>query len=177
MEDFHYGSVLVVFGTKDPAQRAALERVARRLRHFRWGTVRYPIKADTAVTPQDRRQHSLLLVGGPQANHETARYAKKLPIRVSAREVRVGRRRFRGPEVGVRFILPNPQHPDRYLLVVAGTTARGVLRQHLLPWYLPDYVVYDQRIENKRGFRVLGSGRRYLAAGYFNNRWRLGGAP
>ncbi len=174
MEDLHYGPVLVVYGTKDPRQRAALHRVARRLRHFRWGTVRYPVKADTAITATDRRRYNLLLVGGPDANHETARYRKNLPIQVSAKEVRVGRRRFRGPDVGVRFIVPNPRHPDRYLLVVAGTTARGVLRQHLLPWYLPDYVVYDQTIENKRGFRVMGPGRRYLAAGYFTNRWRVG---
>lgn len=173
MEDLHYGPVLVVYGTKDPKQRAALKRVARRLRRFRWGTVRYPLKADTSVTASDRRRYSLLLVGGPHANHETARYNKQLPIQISPRSVRVGRRRFRGPEVGVRFIVPNPKHPKRYLLVVAGTTARGVLRQHLLPWYLPDYVVYDQTLENKRGFRVLGATRRYLAAGTFNNRWRV----
>jgi len=173
MEDLHYGPVLVVYGTKAARQRAALERVARRLRRFRWGTVRYPLKADTAITAADRRRYSLVLVGGPHANHETARHAKRLPISVSSREVRVGRRRFRGPEVGVRFIVPNPDHPGRYLLVVAGTTARGVLRQHLLPWYLPDYVVYDHTIENKRGFRVMGPTRRYLAAGHFDNRWRV----
>jgi len=173
MEDLHYGPVLVVYGTKDPRQRAALERVARRLRHFRWGTVRYPMKADTSVTAADRRRHNLLLVGGPLANHETARYKKQLPIQISSQEIRVGRRRFRGPEVGVRFIVPNPQHPKRYLLVVAGTTARGVLREHLLPWYLPDYVVYDQTLEKKHGFRVLGPHRRYLAAGSFDNRWRV----
>jgi poly(3-hydroxybutyrate) depolymerase len=172
IEDLHYGPVLVVYGTKDPRQRAALQRVASRLRRFRWGTVRYPVKADTAVTAADRRRYSLLLVGGPHANHETARYGQQLPIGVSDKEIRVGRRRFRGPDVGVRFIVPNPHHPKRYLLVVAGTTARGVLRQHLLPWYLPDYVVYDHTIENKRGFRVLGPTRRYLAAGYFTNRWR-----
>lgn len=173
MEDLHYGPVLVVYGTKDLRQRAALERVAKQLRRFRWGTVRYPCKADSAVTAADRRRYNLLLVGGPHANHETARYQKQLPIAVLRKEVRVGRRRFRGPEVGVRFIMPNPNHPKRYLLVVAGTTARGVLRQHLLPWYLPDYVVYDHTIENKRGFRVLGPTRRYLAAGYFDNRWRV----
>ena len=42
-----------------------------------------------------------------------------------------------------------------------------------LYWYLPDYVVYDQTLENKRGFRVLGATRRYLTAGTFNNRWRV----
>jgi hypothetical protein len=56
---------------------------------------------------------------------------------------------------------------------VAGTTARGVLREHLLPWYLPDYVVWDETIEKRSGFRILGPRRRYLAAGTFDRRWRL----
>jgi hypothetical protein len=48
-----------------------------------------------------------------------------------------------------------------------------VLRQHLVPHYLPDFVVYDETISISGGLRVLGPGRRYLAAGFFDNRWRL----
>jgi len=177
VEDLYYGPVMVVYGTRSVRQRAALERVAGRLNGNGGASVRYPVKADTQVTAADRRHYNLLLVGGPAVNRETARYAKRLPIRVTSRSVTLGRCRFTGPELGVMLIYPNPDVPDRYLLVIAGTTARGVLRQHLVPRYLPDFVVYDASIERTGSARILGPGRRYLAAGTFDLRWRLPATP
>ncbi|MFH2006572.1 MAG: alpha/beta fold hydrolase [bacterium] len=173
MDDLHHGAALVVYGTLDKAQEPALRRVALRLRGHGGASVRYPVKADHLVTAADRKRYHLILVGGPHANRETARYAKRLPIRVSRLAVELGRCRFAGADVGVRFIHPNPDAAGRYLLVVAGTTALGVLRQHLVPRYLPDYVVYDRTISRTQGHRVLGPHRKFLAAGYFDRRWRL----
>lgn len=173
LEDLHHGPVLVVYGTRNGRQRAALERVARRLTGNGGASIRYPVKPDTAVTAADRRRYHLLLVGGPAVNRETARYAKRLPIRVTPRGITLGRCRFTGPELGVKLIYPNPDAPGRYLLVIAGTTALGVLRQHLVPRYLPDFVVYDASVERTGSARILGPGRRYLAAGTFDRRWRL----
>lgn len=173
MTDLHHGRVLVVYGTRSAGQRAALRRVAGRLTRNGGASIRYALKADTQVTAADRRRYHLLLVGGAAMNTETARYARRLPIRITAQGVSLGRCRFTGPEVGVKLIYPNPDAPGRYLLVIAGTTARGVLRQHLVPRYLPDFVVYDASIERTGSARILGPGRRYLAAGSFDRRWRL----
>ncbi len=177
MEDLYHGPVLVVFGTGSPRQRAALERVARRLTTPGGASIRYPMKADTRVTAADRRRYHLVLVGGANVNRETARYAKRLPIRITARGVTLGRCRFTGPDLGVKFVYPNPDVSGRYLLVIAGTTARGVLRQHLVPRYLPDFVVYDASMERTGSARILGPNRRYLAAGTFDRRWRLPANP
>ena len=173
VEDIHYGPVLVVYGTRDTQQSVALKRVAHQLSRYGLSSVRYPVKADTQITPADRRRYHLILVGSALANHETARYQFRLPIKITRREVRLGACRFRGADLGVKYLYPNPDVPDRYLLVVAGTTALGVLRQHLLPRYLPDFVVYDRSLENGQNWRIFGPKRSPLAAGTFDHRWRL----
>ncbi len=173
VDDLYHGPILVVVGTRDPRQTPALRRVGEALRRYEDSSARYPIKTDRQVTDADRRRYHLILVGAAHANLETARYAARLPIRVTRRAVRVGRCVFRGDDKAALFIHPNPDVPGRYLLVLAGTSASAVLRVHRLPWYLPDFLVYDRSIEAGHNLRILGPDRRFLAAGFFTRRWRL----
>jgi hypothetical protein len=165
--------VLVVVGTRDTGERAALARAGEALRRLGLSEVRYGLKTDQQVTAEDRRRYHLILVGAAHSNLETARYASRLPLRITRQAVEAGPCRFGGADVGVLFVHPNPEAPDRYLVVLAGTTAEAVLRRHRLPAYLPDFVVFDRSIEPGESFRVLGPGRRYLAAGFFDVNWRL----
>jgi hypothetical protein len=86
--------------------------------------------------------------------------------------VTVGERRFEGRDVGVRFIHPNPESPERYLIVQGGVTTGAVNAGHNLPDFLPDYLVYDGRTTRSRS-RLATEGNRPLALGYFDARWRL----
>jgi hypothetical protein len=173
IDDFYYSPVLVVYGTKDPLQIAGLKQAARRFARFGASNVRYPVKPDIKVTPADIRKYNLLLVGSAHANLITRKYANRLPIQVDRQAVTVGGCSYRGPDKGVAFIHPNPDHPKRYLLVVAGTTARAPLRARWLPHYLPDYAVFDKKISRITNFRILGPTRGFLTAGFFDNNWRL----
>jgi pimeloyl-ACP methyl ester carboxylesterase len=173
IDDFFYGPVMVVYGTRAPGETAAYKRVARLASRFRSSGVRYPVKADTAVTGADVKKHNLLLVGGPWANAVTRRLHNRLPIKISRSAITVGRCRYTGRDTGVVFIYPNPDAPGRYILVVAGTTAAAVLRARWLPHYLPDYAVFNQQISRITNFRILGPTRKFLNAGFFDRRWRL----
>lgn len=172
LDDARYEPLLFVYGTQDPQQtevnRLRAEEDARSL----WGVpMRYPVKADAEVTAEDREQHHLVLYGNPQSNRELARVADRLPIRFTAGAIEVGGRRYPGEDTGVAFIYPDPERPDHYLVVFAGTTWQGTLLSHHLPRYLPDYVVFDRRIAGRRHLRIF-QGRPVLEGGFFDESWQ-----
>jgi hypothetical protein len=80
---------------------------------------------------------------------------------------------WRGKDLGVAFVHPNPKHPSRYVVVLEGTSALGTFRAIALPELLPDFIVYDDRIALARGQIVLGTATP-LAAGLFRSDWSFG---
>ena len=54
----------------------------------------------------------------------------------------MGRRRFVGEDLGLKMIYPNPLNPERYVVINAGVTWKGVEFVHRLGRQLPDYVVF-----------------------------------
>jgi len=177
IDDLRYEPVLFVYGTADPSQTAVNRRRAEEDARSFWGSRQdYPVLADAALSAEQARGHHLALYGGPTSNEVLAPLADRLPIRFEPGAVVAGGRRYEGPDVGAVFIYPNPDHPDRYVLVQAGTTIVGTLHGHHLPRYLPDYLIYDRRIVGRRHRRIL-QGREVLEGGFFDERWRLPPAP
>ena len=84
----------------------------------------------------------------------------------------IGSEHITGDEVGAAFIRPNPKRPDRYLVVVEGTTALGTWRSLSLPDLLPDFVVWDKSVAPARGQMLLSAGA-LRAGGFFNEDWSL----
>ncbi len=173
IKDVWYEPLVFVYGTADPRQTAANRRTAEALaRYHRGVAVRYPVKADVALTRDDIARRSLVLVGNPDSNAVVAAIAGRLPVQFDGAAIRVGSRRFEGEDVGVAFVHPNPENPDRYVLVVAGNTGWGTLLSTALPEVLPDWIVWDRRIEPARNEIVLGRGE-VLGAGWFDSDWRV----
>ena len=133
---------------------------------------RYPVKADTAVTAEDVATHGLVLYGNPRSNRVLARIADRLPIRFDADAILVGSRRYAGIDVGTVFVFPNPENPSAYVLVKAGVTWRGTLLSRNLPWFLPDFVVFDARVSAQTGGRLMDR-RPYLEGGFFDDFWQV----
>ncbi len=175
LTDAYHGRSVHVYGTADPEQERALERAARRGSRgwplWLWGHTQDVI-ADHEVTEEIAADAHLVLYGNEETNRVLSRVADQLPIRVNAEAVTMGERRFEGNDVGVRFIHPNPESPERYLIVQAATTARAVNAGHNLPDFLPDYLVYDGRTTRSRS-RLATGRNRPLALGYFDARWQL----
>ena len=72
----------------------------------------------------------------------------------------VGEARHAGDEVGTVFVAPNPDVPARSVLVIAGLGPLGTWRARFLPDLIPDWVVFDERVELARGQWSCGGARR-----------------
>ncbi|MCC6648646.1 MAG: prolyl oligopeptidase family serine peptidase [Polyangiaceae bacterium] len=175
MKDIFYDPVVVVYGTQDPRLARANEQVARDFARVRQGfDVAYPVLADREFDRALERTHALVLVGGPDSNSVTRALDARLPIHVRSAppSVVVGDEVFTGDEVGAGFVWPNPDSPDRYVVVLAGATVEGTLRGMSLPDLLPDWVVWDAALARARGGMVLGRGA-VRAGGQFDEGWAL----
>ncbi len=177
--DAYYGPMVHVYGTKNPAHTAALRHAAERGADgwpvWLWN-FRQQVVADTAVTPKMMRQDHLVLYGTEGDNALLARMRDQLPIRVDGDSVVVGAHRYTGPDVGVRFIYPNPLSPSRYVVVQEGVTTDSVEAGNSLPDFLPDYLVYDHTTTRHRA-RLLTGPEAPLALGYFDAQWQLPEQP
>ncbi|MCS6857584.1 MAG: extensin family protein [Sandaracinaceae bacterium] len=175
LTDPYYERMVHVYGTQNPAHTEALRREAERGARgwpiWLWG-FRQEVRADTEVDENLMRSAHLVLYGTPGSNLWIERWRDRLPIRIDAKGIVVGERRFEGTELGVRFVYPNPQTQNRYIIVQAGTTPTMVGRGHELPDFLPDWVVYELRSTARRPRLISGQGRQ-VAMGYFDRFWRV----
>lgn len=175
LTDAYYGRMVHVYGTLRPENTAALkqlaEKGARGYPLWLW-TVEQEVIADSAVTPELARDAHLVLYGTPGDNSVLDRISAKLPIQVDASSVRLGAASFSQKGVGTRFIYPNPEAPERYVMVFSAPTVDGVRRGLNLPDFVPDYVVYDAASASSRPRLVPGP--RKPVRGFFGPSWELG---
>jgi enterochelin esterase-like enzyme len=173
--DAYYGRMVHVYGTQRPESTAALkalaEKGARGYPLWLW-SVEQEVLADSAVTPELAQSAHLVLYGSPGDNAVLDRIAAKLPIRVDGDAVQVGTQRVHAKGAGTRFIYPNPEAPERYVLVFTGPTLDGVKRGMNLPDFVPDWVVYDASSTSARPRLVPGPKK--PLRGFFDARWQLG---
>ncbi|MDB4977738.1 MAG: hypothetical protein JWN48_6079, partial [Myxococcaceae bacterium] len=178
LTDAYYGRMVHVYGTKRPENEAALkqlaEKGARGYPLWLW-TVEQEVIADTALTPEISKNAHVVLYGTPGDNAVLDRIAGKLPIQVDATSVKLAGQSFAQKGVGTRFIYPNPEAPDRYVMVFSAPTVDGVRRGLNLPDFVPDYVVYDASSAASRARLVPGPKK--PLRGFFGAAWELGALP
>lgn len=187
IRDVYHDRLVFVVGTSDPTQAWMNRRVAEHWAHpVGWDTA-YPIVDDVDVTPEQIEHATLVLIGGPRSNDLVARWRRELPLRFDGDAILVGDTRHAGPEVGAVFVAPHPDVEGRAVLVIAGSAPLGTWRAMFLPDLLPDYVVFDERVQNARGQWSCGGARRddgstnfaepvpcvYRAHGFFGMQWEL----
>lgn len=165
---------IFVVGTQDQernsaALNTAVENSAKALARD-WmlranGIVR--IKKDSEVSDSDIANYNLILFGNAQNNSLIAKINDSLPVRFSRSAISVGQREFKGGEVGMIEVMPNPLNRSKYVVVVGGHSQKSFAIAARLQFAdLPDYVVFD---------RDTLSGRKtvYVSGGYFDKCWRL----
>jgi hypothetical protein len=174
IRDIFHAPVLFVWGASDPTQARANEETARAWAAIRGGvTVQYPLMSDAEFEARGEpvaNDKALFLVGNAASNRVVRALEPRLPITVDGDAIVMSGRRLTGSQLGAAFIRPNPERPDRYVVVVEGTSALGTWRSLSLPDLLPDFVVYDQGVAPSRGQMLLGAGS-VLAAGFYANDW------
>jgi tetratricopeptide (TPR) repeat protein len=97
------------------------------------------------------RRQNIIMVGTPWTLAPVGPLARSLGFEISPGRIEIGRRRYHGDNLVLVFIAPNPSNPERYALVVTGTTDEALLQAIHLPYGDTDYVLF-------RGRRLLESG-------------------
>jgi len=137
------------------------------------------------------REANMILFGDVTSNWIIAQAAPKLPIALSPQQVTVRERVYRGDHINYFFIAPSPfTEDDRYIVISRGFlssnidpnihTAGNVGKDlEALPFYWPDYVVWDARREPaptvQSPLKYLPEA--FLDAGFFDDNWSLDTEP
>jgi hypothetical protein len=176
IRDAFHAPLMFVWGSSDAEQSRANEEVARAWAAIRGGVnVRYPVLSDAEFIARGEsvaNDRPLFLLGNAKSNQIVRNLEGELPIRIEGSAIIVGAHKYTGEQAGAAFIRPNPKRPDKYLVVVEGTSALGTWRSLSLPDLIPDFVVWDVGIAPSRGQMLLSAGAA-RAAGFFKNDWSL----
>jgi predicted esterase len=181
LDDVQNGPVTIVYGASDPAMVEANRMVAEHLATLGGSAdIRYPVLSDDAATDAALAGRNVVLVGAPSQNRLVRAIAPTLPVRFEPGALVVRGERHEGDEVAVSLVFPGPEaffgdgadrRGGRYVVLHAATGPRAALAARSLPRYLPDYVVYDAELAQRRG-GLLMDGRPVRAAGFFDESWR-----
>ena len=164
----------VVYGAANRAQQEEAQAFCRNWNHWMGGHI--AAHPDTAVTAADIAAGNLILFGTVESSALLRRISPQLPIQVSDSGITLGQLHYTGTNFGAYFIYPNPLNPAHYLVVShQHIPGAGVKDLEALPWYWPDYVIFDT--DRKPG-RCIQHKLAYLPdtfvnAGYFDSGWQL----
>ena len=172
----------IVKGTiaADPAMRkmCALKADAAIMNWRGWQKQEPRVFEDTQLTDAEAARYSLLLIGGPAENAVTKRLAGRIPLEVRQDAVVIDGKAFEVKDGLVAMVYPSPLHAERYVGIVAGTSAGGLWfwepgDQMAGDW---DFWIQDGRTASaaasvQRDFPFFERGR--VVSGVFDRNWRL----
>jgi hypothetical protein len=131
IQSFHEerDKTLIVYGTADDevANRQAAEKLQRIIR-VRWSNELIPILADRDMTDEQLKNHHLVLIGRPDTNALTKRFASSLPVSFGLRSFKVGADHYAHCESGVLLAADNPANVRFSIVVLAGLSADATTR-------------------------------------------------
>jgi len=129
------------------------------------------VKDDSAITDDDIKNRNLILWGDPSSNRLLARIADQLPIKWSAKEIKVGGQVYDATKNVPAFIYPNPLNLAKYVVINSGFTFpqyAGMSNAQQTP-KLPDWVILDLTVPLAE--RVGGKG--VADANFFGEKWEI----
>ncbi|WP_146507676.1 prolyl oligopeptidase family serine peptidase [Thalassoglobus neptunius] len=128
------------------------------------------IRNDVDVTQEDVAQYNLILWGTPNSNSLINKLIPQLPIVWKESGIHVGEESYSADEHALILIAPNPENPNRYVVLNSGFTYReyDYLNNARQTPKLPDWAVIDTRI--KPNARWPGG---VVDADFFDETWSL----
>jgi len=176
IDDAYFGPTLAVAGTGTPWNTAADAWAKQELGAFREGWGRYyratlPETTDKTLTAADIHDKNLVLFGDPGSNAVLRRLLPKLPVRWTKDSITLAGKTFSAHDHLPVLIFPNPESPQRYIVLNIGFTfSRADMDGSNSQQYphLPDYAVLkiapnaytDDRSKNTE------------LAGFFDENWQ-----
>jgi dienelactone hydrolase len=167
----------IVTGTSasDPEMKQICERKAAAMAASWKNWQRQPPRVfkDSELSDADAARYSLVLIGGPDDNLIARKLAGKIPLEISADHVKIGPRSFPVSDARVELIYPNPLNAERYVVVIAATSAAGMffVNTDELGSADFDFVVQDSRAPS--GPDGGSETTLAVAGGWFNRHWEF----
>ncbi len=175
--DFQNTPFLIVVGThsKDSVMNKVMQRQVATIVGDWKGQQKFEprVKKDVDVTDADMKSYSLYLLGGPSENSIAKLVFEQIPFAVTSEQITVGGKSFKARNAVLNAVYPSPFNKDRYVNIVASTSAAGLFlfdsrrgdqRQY-------DFVISDGKIP------VFSRGAKdeniLVASGFFNGDWKL----
>lgn len=151
---------------------AERERALREWRRQFRGEARR--STDASLTTDQVRDHHLVLWGDPSANSTLAKILDRLPVTWNRNELIVAGKTYDPSHHTLAMIYPNPENPDRYVVLNSGFTYReyDYLNNARQTPKLPDWAVIDLR--TPPGSQYPG---KVVAAGFFDETWQFKRQP
>ena len=176
IDDAYFGPTLAVAGTGTAWNAAAAAWSQQELGGFREGWGRYcratlPETTDTALTANDIRDKNLILFGDPGSNAVLRRLLPKLPVRWTQDTITLAGKTFSARDHMPVLIFPNPENPQRYIVLNIGFTFsradRDGSNSQQYP-HLPDYAILriapDAYTDDRAKCTEM--------AGFFDEKWQ-----
>ena len=164
----------IVLGTisSDPRMRAFCERQAQMLVHGweDWQKVTPRFFRDVDLSDEEAKAYSLILIGGPDANSVSKKLWDALPVRIEGNTVTLDGHSFEAPDAALQLVYPHPLNPNRYVLLMAATSATGMFYTADMPGEF-DFCLQDGRQPRPDKPTHLTDLR--VACGSFNHAWRF----
>lgn len=174
MSDVFRSRFIIVPGTLgDNATTDACREEAERYSREEWRSRQHVdclVKSDRQITPEDRRDANLILLGGPDVNRIAREFAPALPVTFDREGSAIDGRRVAGESSGLAFVYPSPANPARYVLVVSASTGGGfkgilsILRMDF------DYYVFDADTGRTGKWRDAQTSPLF---GFFDQKWKF----
>ncbi len=175
IDDAFMSSFLFVLPSR-PCRHGVVQRFVDREVEFarsRWRQIMRGedrVVLDTELTSEQIRTCNLVCFGDFQSNRYLASIASSLPFKWSDKELVVGTKKYDPAKHAVVMIYPNPQAPDRYVVVNSGITFREFSnktnsRQIAM---LPDWSILDVTQPSDGIYPGIVED-----AGFFDEAWKL----
>jgi tetratricopeptide (TPR) repeat protein len=114
------GDLLIVYGTGgDSEEQSFQKRMAVRIK---WNLERFSYKSteivpDTAVKKEEIAGKHIVLIGTPASNKILNDLRDKLPIKIGENELEVGNRIYKGKNLALAMLSPNPFNEGKFAVV------------------------------------------------------------
>ena len=145
-----------------------------------WMGANITSRAASTVTGADIATKNLILFGTGDSNSLIQAMQSSLPLTVTQNAVFIADRQYVGLQYGSYFVYPNPLNPSK-LAVFSHRTMPGAHPKDLeaLPWYWPDYVIFDTTrivgyVNNQTPTKIMYLPDCFVESGYFDGYWQLG---
>jgi predicted esterase len=177
IDDALFGPLVAVSGTgtawnADGADWIRQEQIRFRESWGRYFRAALPEKTDATLTKEEFQSKNLYLFGDPGSNAVLRRLLPKLPLRWTKDEIVLAGKTFSTREYLPLLIFPNPENPERYIVLNTGMTFSRAdqeasnARQYP---HLPDFAVIRFRADAFSDRRPEDT----VLAGFFDENWKI----